>query len=144
MGDYSRCWEGQEIDKPLPHCRKTASDFITIFSVFTSSQSYVTSIIFTICFVTFRCYRTGGTPHISNCFNSVCIPRRASFYLLCLSVKGINFTSGQDAKNAVPLPLIYGLKRIPTSHCYNTKERHTTMDKDQNMNIQFPASNFAL
>jgi len=41
-------------------------------------------------------------------------------------------------RNAVPSPPIYGSKRSPTSDCYNTRERHTTIVRGPNLNVAFP------
>jgi len=40
--------------------------------------------------------------------------------------------------NAVPPPPICGLKRSPTSECYNATERHTTIVMGPNLNVAFP------
>ena len=41
-----------------------------------------------------------------------------------------------------PLP-IYGSKRSPTSDCYSGRKRHTTTHRGPDLNVMFPASNFA-
>jgi len=44
--------------------------------------------------------------------------------------------------NAVPPPPISESKRSPTSDCYNDRKRHTTTDRDPNLNVSFPHHKF--
>ena len=53
---------------------------------------------------------------------------RARQWLKCNGTQG----------NAVPPPPIYGLRRSPTSECYNVSEMHMTIVRGPNLNVAFP------